>query len=126
MSHRADNAMFSSLPLGGSAVSLLDLFNLRLDADLVVVAGSGPVLTSNHKGDHLLGLARGLLFAGARAVLLTLWRPPAQSLQVFLESFCSALESHSPQEALGRALEAKGLADTNPYLWAPYVLYGRP
>ena len=71
--YRQDNPMFSSIQLGRGRLSLFDLYNLELDADLVVLSGCGTGLSHIHQGDELVGLSRGLLYAGSRSVAVSLW-----------------------------------------------------
>ncbi len=124
-SFRQDNPMFSAIELGGSQLSLFDLYNLRLRADLFVL--SGCRMTATGDGDELVGLTRGLLYAGARSVLVDLWQASDESRLVFMRSFLASVSKGSPtSRALRRAMqEVRGLYP-HPYHWAPYVLVGRP
>ena len=70
---RDDNPMFSTVLVGRGLIHLFDLFQLRVDADLVTVSGWSPGHRADAKGNEMVGLVRGLLYAGARAVLTTLW-----------------------------------------------------
>src|SRR5262249_25221984 len=72
-SFRQDNPMFSSIRLAGSQLSLFDLYQLNLPAELITLSGCGTGLNVVVAGDELLGLKRGLLYAGAQGILLTLW-----------------------------------------------------
>src|SRR6266581_515015 len=56
---------FSAFRLGESYLSLYDLYQLHLQADLVTLSGCATGLNVVAAGDELLGLIRGLLFAGA-------------------------------------------------------------
>ncbi len=57
--------MFSSISLGTSDLSLFDLYQLSLPSELVTLSGCGTGLNVVVGGDELLGLKRGLLYAGA-------------------------------------------------------------
>jgi CHAT domain-containing protein len=70
---RPDNPMFSGIRLGGSYLTLYDLYNLKLPAELVTLSACVTGLNVIAAGDELLGLARGLFRAGAASLLLTLW-----------------------------------------------------
>src|SRR3984885_1161483 len=70
---RQDNPMFSSIRLGDSHLSLYDLSHLQLPAELVVLSGCATGLNVITPGDELIGLARGLLQAGAQSLVLSLW-----------------------------------------------------
>jgi hypothetical protein len=84
---RQDNPMFSSVRLGGSDLSLFDLYGLELSAELVTLSGCGTGLNVVVGGDELLGLVRGLLYAGAHAVLGTLWDVNDESTSTFMRLF---------------------------------------
>ena len=65
--YRKDNPMFSAIRLGDSYLSLYDLYELSLPVDLVTVSACATGLSVVVEGDEILGLVRGLLFAGARS-----------------------------------------------------------
>jgi CHAT domain-containing protein len=77
-------------------------------------------------GDELLGLVRGLLYAGARAVLLTLWDAYDMSTAEFMGSFYGHLQSSS-SKARAMQLAMQELRDRypHPFYWAPFVLVGQ-
>ena len=58
-----------------------------LSAELVTLSGCGTGLSVTVGGDEQLGLVRGLLYAGARAVLLTLWDAHDRSTADFMQTF---------------------------------------
>ena len=77
-------------------------------------------------GDEILGLARGLLYAGARTLLLTLWDVHDQSTAEFMQSFYAHLDASHPQRALAHqaaTLRVRG-DRPHPFHWAPFVLLG--
>ncbi len=123
---RRDNPMFSAVRLAGSRLSLFDLFNLRLDGELVVLSGCGTGLSAVQGADELLGLTRGLLYAGAGAVMVSLWDVNDESTSVFMETFYLQLAAgRAPAEALRRAQLGLRRKLEHPYYWAPFVLVGR-
>jgi CHAT domain-containing protein len=63
---RRDNPMFSSVRLADSYLSLYDLYRLPLQADLFALSGCGTGLSVVAAGDEIMGLARGLLYAGGQ------------------------------------------------------------
>ena len=50
---------------------LYDIYNLRLGADLVVLSACQTALGGEIKGEGLIGLTRGFLYAGAPRVVAT-------------------------------------------------------
>ena len=91
---RQDNPMFSSISLGDSQLSLFDLYQLNLPCELVTLSGCGTGLNMVVGGDELLGLVRGLLYAGAQGVLVTLWDVNDQSTAEFMKLFYEALRAN--------------------------------
>jgi CHAT domain-containing protein/tetratricopeptide (TPR) repeat protein len=66
--------LLSSVVLAnGDALTLLDLMGLRLEAGLVVLSACRTALGETTRGDDVLGLTRGLLAAGARSAVVSLW-----------------------------------------------------
>jgi hypothetical protein len=122
---RQDSPLFSSICLADRDVSLLDLYQLRLSADLVTLSGCGTGLNVVIGGDELIGLTRGLLFAGARAVLVTLWDVHDASTATLMADFYTRLAARQEKaEALGCAMRAVRATHPHPYYWAPFVLIG--
>lgn len=123
---RRDNPMFSAIQLGTTRLSLFDLYNLRLDAQLVVLSGCGTGLNAVFGADELVGLTRGLLYAGAQSVLVTLWDVHDASTAAFMLRFYQHLgDGDSVSRALQRAMLDLREEYPHPYHWAPFVLVGQ-
>jgi CHAT domain-containing protein len=123
---RQDNPMFSSISLGTSNLSLFDLYQLDLPAELVTLSGCGTGLNAVVGGDELLGLVRGLLYAGAHGVLVTLWDVNDQSTADFMKAFYQHLKgSANKAEAVRLAVAEIRKQYPHPYYWAPFVLVGK-
>ncbi len=122
--YRTDNPMFSTLDLGGDQLSLFDIYGLGLEADLVALTGCGTGLDPLSGTDPLLGLTRGLLYAGARSVLLDLWSAPADCSRQLLTGFYRRLGDRAPADALQAAVLELREQLPHPYFWAPWVLIG--
>jgi CHAT domain-containing protein len=123
---RSDNPMFSSIRLGSGPLSVIDLYQLRLSAELVTLSGCSTGLNAIVGGDELLGLARGLLYAGARAVLLTLWDAHDMSTADFMGAFYQHLQSSTNKaQALQLAMREVRGRYPHPFYWAPFILIGQ-
>ena len=124
---RPDNPMFSAIQLGTSRLSLFDLYNLRISAQLAVLSGCGTGLNAVEVGDELVGLTRGLLYAGARSVLVTLWDVHDLSTAELMRRLYGHLAAGvGPAEALRSAMREHRERYPQPYFWAPFVLVGQP
>jgi tetratricopeptide (TPR) repeat protein len=125
-SFRQDNPMFSSIGLGDSQLNLFDLYQLDLPSGLVTLSGCGTGLNVVVGGDELLGLTRGLLYAGAQGVLLTLWDVNDQSTAEFMRLFYDRLMAlPNKAQALQYAMGEIRKAYPHPFYWAPFVLVGK-
>jgi len=125
-SFRQDNPMFSGIRLGTAYLNLYDLYQLKLEADLVTLSGCATGLNVVAAGDELLGLIRGLLSAGASSLLLTLWDVNDRSTRDFMTAFYKRI-----QEGVGKASALQGAmhelrrTHPHPYHWAPFTLIGK-
>jgi len=123
---RQDNPMFSGIRLGSSYLSLYDLYQLRLEAELVTLSGCATGLNVVAAGDELLGLIRGLLYAGAQSLLLTMWDVNDRSTAKFMSSFYAKLgRGQTKHLALQAAAAELREHYPHPYYWAPFLLIGK-
>jgi CHAT domain-containing protein len=101
------------------------LYQLRLSAELVTLSGCGTGLSVVVGGDEQIGLVRGLLYAGARAVLLTLWDAYDSSTAEFMKQFYGHLQlGWSKARAAQQAMRMLRERHAHPFYWAPFVLVG--
>jgi CHAT domain-containing protein len=107
----------------------LDTFNLRLDADLVVLSGCRTALGKDVRSEGLVGLTRGLMYAGARGVLASLWPVDDAATAELMRAFYAGLlgpRKLSPPAAL-REAQLHVRRDPRwraPYYWAAFQLQG--
>jgi CHAT domain-containing protein len=118
--------MFSSIRLGQSMLSLFDLYRLQLDAELVTLSGCGTGMNVVIGGDELIGLVRGLLYAGARSLLVSLWEVHDESTAEFMRDFYRSYESNSNKSnALRDAVISLREKRPHPYYWAAFSMVGK-
>ncbi len=108
---------------------LQDIYNLRLSAELVVLSACQTGLGKEIKGEGLIGLARGFMYAGAPRTLASLWKVDDQATSEFMERFYQGMlgpERLSPAGALRQAQLSiwKQKQWREPYYWAAFVLQG--
>jgi CHAT domain-containing protein len=107
---------------------LHDVYNLHLDADLVVLSGCQTALGKDLRGEGLVGLTRGFLYAGARAVVASLWQVDDESTAELMARFYRGMlkEGRRPADALRVAqLEmSESRRWSAPFHWAGFVLQG--
>ena len=107
---------------------LNDVYNLRLDADLVVLSACQTALGQEVRGEGLIGLTRGFMYAGAARVLASLWSVEDRATADLMGDFYRGMlrRGLSPAAALRKAqLEmAKNPTRKSPYYWAGFSLQG--
>jgi CHAT domain-containing protein/tetratricopeptide (TPR) repeat protein len=97
-----DLPLLSSVLLAnGESLTVLELMGLRLDADLVVLSACRTGLGDTTRGDDVLGLTRGLLAAGARSAIVSLWPVDDVSTSLLMgEFYRRLLDGQAPPVAL--------------------------
>jgi len=106
-----------------------ELYNLRLDAELVVLSACNTGVGTLQKGEGVKSLARGFAYAGCANVLMSLWPSSDQATARIMEYFYEALAAGKGKDAALRDAKLKYLqrADAltaNPYFWGTFVLIG--
>jgi len=109
-------------------LGLSDIYELDLDADLVVLSGCQTALGKEVRGEGLMGLTRGFQYAGVPRVVASLWRVQDRATAELMTRFYRAMwrDHLSPAAALRKAqwsLRRETLYK-DPYSWAGFVLQG--
>ncbi|MGI5499237.1 CHAT domain-containing protein [Lentzea sp. CA-135723] len=89
----------SGVLLADGRCTVADLTSLRLDCDLVTLSACETGLAEQAPGDELLGLTRALIYAGARAVLVSLWPVDEISTSILMHAFYEALAAGAAKPA---------------------------
>jgi CHAT domain-containing protein len=107
---------------------LHDIYNLKLNADLVVLSACQTALGEEIRGEGLMGLTRGFMYAGAARVLASLWSVDDRATSELMKRFYKHMISGrlSPAEALRQAqIElSRDPRWSPPYYWAGFSLQG--
>ncbi|HVG20122.1 MAG TPA: CHAT domain-containing protein [Blastocatellia bacterium] len=107
---------------------LHDIYNLKLTADLVVLSACDTGLGKNIRGEGLVGLTRGFMYAGARQVIASLWKVDDEATAFLMSIFYRNMlrEGMKPSAALRSAKVevSKQKRWSAPYYWAAFVLQG--
>jgi tetratricopeptide (TPR) repeat protein len=105
-----------------------DLFNLDYPADLIVLSACETGLGKEIQGEGLVGLTRGLMYAGAERLVVSLWQVDDKGTAVFMQEFYKQMliEGKPANEAL-RATQLKMWKQEkwrNPNYWAAFTFLG--
>ena len=107
---------------------LNDIFNLNLPAELVVLSACQTGLGKEIKGEGLVGLTRGFMYAGAKRVLVSLWNvndeKTAELMTIFYREMLQ--KNTNPAESFRLAQVEMWQKGYSPYYWAPFIFQGEP
>lgn len=114
-------------PIAGF-LRLNDIYNLRLNADLVVLSGCRTALGREIRGEGLVGLASGFLYAGAPRVVASLWQVEDRATATLMKDLYRSMLDRglTPAAALRQARLAVRSEEkwSDPYYWASFILEG--
>ncbi|MDJ1176607.1 CHAT domain-containing tetratricopeptide repeat protein [Roseofilum capinflatum] len=107
---------------------LHEIYNLDLRAELVVLSACETGLGKAVRGEGLIGLTRGFLYAGAARAIVSLWQVDDRATaQLMIHLYQNMLQNNlSPAAALRAAqLELWNSEEYQlPYFWAAFTLQG--
>ncbi len=109
---------------------LHEIYDLQLPADLVVLSACQTALGQEIRGEGLLGLTRGFMYAGAARVIASLWKVDDEATAELMSRFYKGMLGNRqlrPAEALRQA--QKEMLTQNPwrkspFFWAGFTLQG--
>ncbi len=107
---------------------LNDIFNLNLPAELIVLSACETGLGKEIKGEGLVGLTRGFMYAGSPRVVVSLWSVNDEATSELMTKFYQKMlqDKLKPAAALRQA-QIDMLKNENfaaPYYWAAFTLQG--
>jgi len=140
-----DRPMRSNVALGrvgedDGKLTALEVFQIRVPADLVVLSACETGRGKVYRGEGLVGLMRAFMSAGSPRVLCSLWKVDDEATRALMLKF---YELWDPKLPLGERSVPKGLGAAaalkaaqahvrsfetwkHPYYWAAWVLWGLP
>jgi tetratricopeptide (TPR) repeat protein len=109
-------------------LQLHEIFNLRLPAELVVLSACQTGLGKEIRGEGLVGLTRGFMYAGAARVMASLWQVDDAATAELMKRFYRRMlqGGKRPAAALREAQVEmwKRPQWQSPYYWGAFVLQG--
>ena len=103
-----------------------EIYNLELNADLVVLSACQTAGGKMEKGEGIQGLSRAFFCSGSRSVVASLWNVNDESTSYFMKTFYGFLtDGKTKQEGLRLTkIRMCRSDDWRPYHWAAFVLIG--
>lgn len=107
---------------------LHEVYNLKLPAELVVLSACQTGLGKEMRGEGLVGLTRGFMYAGAARVVASLWKVDDAATAELMKRFYHGMlgKGLRPAAALRQAQVEMSRQKRwrSPYFWAAFVLQG--
>ena len=107
---------------------LHDIYGLQLPAELVVLSACNTALGKPIKGEGLVGIVRGFMYAGAKRVVASHWKVDDEATGALMGRFYVEMlkQNRSAAAALRQAQLAVREQQRwqSPFFWAAFVLQG--
>ncbi|MFK0734483.1 MAG: CHAT domain-containing protein, partial [Gloeotrichia echinulata HAB0833] len=108
---------------------LNDIFNLDLPAELIVLSACESGLGKEVQGEGLIGLTRGLMYAGSARIVVSLWKVNDQATSLLMQELYTQIlkEGKTPAVAL-REAQLKLWQQKqwqNPRFWSAFTIQGK-
>jgi CHAT domain-containing protein/tetratricopeptide (TPR) repeat protein len=109
-------------------VRLSDIYNLHAPVDLVVLSACRTGLGKDVRGEGIIGITRGFMYAGASSVVASLWKVDDEATAELMKLFYTNLlkGGMTPAAALSAAQKSIRQQERwrSPYYWAAFTLQG--
>ncbi len=109
-------------------LQLQDIYNLNLPADLVVLSACETGLGKEIRGEGLMGLTRGFMYAGASRVIASLWKVDDVATAELMERLYHDMLTNGLQPAAALRQSQIEMWEQkrwqSPYYWAAFVIQG--
>ncbi|HEX8088707.1 MAG TPA: CHAT domain-containing protein, partial [Blastocatellia bacterium] len=105
-----------------------EMYNLDLPAEMVVLSACKTGLGKEVKGEGIVGLTRGLMYAGAARVIVSLWSVDDDATAELMTSLYKGVLKDGMQPAAALRAAQVGMWKQKrwqaPYFWAAFVIQG--
>ena len=131
-----DNPLMSSLifndedSINDGYLNAMEIFNLDLNADMVVISACNSGIGQIQKGEGVMSLSRAFAYAGCPSTVMSLWKVSDKSASEIMINFYKHLnKGHEKDKAL-RLAKLDYLNTTtdpmlkHPFFWATFVPVG--
>ena len=109
-------------------LNLDGIYNLNISSELVVLSACQTALGKDIRGEGLIGLSRGFLYAGSNKIVASLWKVDDSATAEFMKLFYqNLLEKKMPVSAALRQakLQMKKIPRyRSPFYWSAFTLLG--
>ena len=123
----------SRIMLSDGSIQAGDIYNMRLNCDLLTISACETGISKINPGDELMGLSRAILYAGARSTLLSLWEVESNATkELMVQVYKNIKNGQNTAVALQNAQKyIMNFRDKNkkeiykhPFFWSAFTLIG--
>ncbi len=106
-----------------------EIFNMDLNASMVTLSACNTGSGKFRKGEGIMSLARGFVYAGVPSIVMTLWEVQDASGSIVMKKYYEYLkEGMTKDVALRKAklfvLKDANMARAHPFFWSAYIISG--
>lgn len=106
-----------------------ELYNMSLDANMVVLSACNTASGQLAKGEGLLNIGRGFFYAGVPSVVMSHWQVDDQSTSILMKDFYHFLSEGQKKSDALRAAKLKFIDEASPnkkhpFYWAAFINMG--
>jgi CHAT domain-containing protein len=109
-------------------LTMREVFDLKFNADLVVLSACKTGLGKEFSGEGLAGISRAFLLAGTPSVVVSLWDVYDRSTSDLMAAFYKSLKNGNTNKAAAMKQARMELIRSgkfsHPYYWSPFILIG--
>ncbi len=109
----------------------IELYNKKLQADLVVLSACNSGFGKIKKGEGVLSLAHAFTYAGVPASIMSLWKVPDEATSQIMIDFYKNLKAGNEKDEALRLAKLSWLNNDaipaqmkHPYYWAGFIASG--
>jgi CHAT domain-containing protein/Tfp pilus assembly protein PilF len=109
-------------------LQMREIFNLKMNADLVVLSACQTGLGQFIRGEGIEGLSRAFFYGGASSVLMSLWAVNDEATCQLMERFYHHLKSSESSAAALREAKLEMIYSPvfrHPFYWAGFIINGK-
>ena len=124
-----ERPVLSSLALADDFLKCLDVYRMKIPADLVVLSACETGKGKVYKAEGVIGFTRAFMFAGAPRVMVSLWKVDDEATRALMVKFYELWKTDmAAATALRKAQQhvASQPKWKHPYFWAAWQLWGLP
>jgi CHAT domain-containing protein len=106
-----------------------EIYNMKLNAEMVVLSSCSSGYGKMQKGEGMMSMARGFIYAGCPSIIMTLWQVSDHSSAQLMSHFYKHLKKgRSKKNALRKAkldyISSSDKLNSNPYFWSAFLMVG--